>query len=303
MDRSCVSAMAGEHQIMAVKHVPWWAKLAAKLVLARLPIPYAFWRKLGLFRHGKMNEPQRAIDTYVGYQQRAERFVSFPENFQTLELGPGDSALSGLVSRSMGASKAWLVDAGAFADTDLEACNSVFDRLREQGKSVPEIVNAHTLSEVLDQSNVTYLTEGTASLSQIPDATIDFQWSQVVLEHVLLDEFRDLVAELRRIMAPGGIGIHSIDFRDHLDGGLNNLRFSADMWESPLFQNSGFYTNRLRPKEMIGIFEECGFTVEIIHEDFWPDLPLAHAKMARQFTDFGEADFRVSEIEIAVRPK
>ncbi len=34
------------------KAVPWWAKIGSKLVLARLPIPYALWRGIGIFRYG-----------------------------------------------------------------------------------------------------------------------------------------------------------------------------------------------------------------------------------------------------------
>lgn len=32
--------------------IPWWAKIVAKIVLARTPITKSYWKKLGLFVHG-----------------------------------------------------------------------------------------------------------------------------------------------------------------------------------------------------------------------------------------------------------
>ena len=36
------------------QYVPWWGKLGSKLVLARVPLTYAIWRRIGLFEHGAM---------------------------------------------------------------------------------------------------------------------------------------------------------------------------------------------------------------------------------------------------------
>jgi len=126
--------MAGTLQNMAmISKLPWWVKLCAKLVLARLPVPYSIWRKLKLFRHGEMNDPARAIRTFETYYRRAREYGEIAPGFTVLELGPGDSVLSGLVARSMGASRAWLVDAGAFADTNVAACHRTLAMLRQAG--------------------------------------------------------------------------------------------------------------------------------------------------------------------------
>jgi len=34
------------------RHLPWWAKIGAKLALSRAPAAYAVWQRMGLFRHG-----------------------------------------------------------------------------------------------------------------------------------------------------------------------------------------------------------------------------------------------------------
>jgi SAM-dependent methyltransferase len=296
--------MAGEGEAMGViARLPWWAKLGAKLFLARLPVPYGLWRRVGLFRHGEMNVPILAVKTFDAYYQRAASHATLKPGFRSLELGPGDSVLSGLVARAYGASHAWLVDSGAFADSDVSACLKTVELLRAQGKPVPDIESAGSVSEVLQRSGVEYLSEGTASLASIPDASVDFCWSQVVLEHVPRAEFPRFLQELRRIVAPGAVGVHSIDFRDHLGGGLNNLRFSQVTWEGRVFRGGGFYTNRIRPREMVVMFVKAGFDVELVSQTRWSLMPIRRDQLAREFHALSDEDFMVAEIEIVVRPK
>ena len=285
-----------------ISSLPWWAKLSGKLVLARLPISYDFWRRVGLFRHGEMNHPQRAIATFANYYNQALKYRQLGKGFHSLEVGPGDSILSGIVARAYGASEAWLVDAGNFADTSVEACKETVSLLAKEGKQCPDIENAATLHDVLKQTNVNYLINGTQSLATIPDETIDFFWSQVVLEHVPLKEFPKFLKELRRVVSPDAIGVHSIDFRDHLSGGLNNLRFSEQTWESDFFRNSGFYTNRIRPNQMINLFKEAGFKIESLKETRWPSTPIDRRSLATSFSHLPDDELQIAEIEIVIRP-
>jgi SAM-dependent methyltransferase len=282
--------------------IPWWAKVCAKLLLARLPIPYSLWRKIKIFRHGDMNAPEHAIRTFEKYLSRAREHSNLPMDFTVLELGPGDSILSGLVARSMGAAKAWLVDAGAFADTDPIACQRTLTLLKQAGHIDLNIYDVTSVSEILERTNVTYLTRGTASLTDIPDASIDFFWSQVVLEHVPLNEFPEFLRQLRRIVKPNGIGVHSVDFRDHLSNGLNNLRFSSETWEGPMFRRSGFYTNRIRPGAMLALFREADFEVAVLEETYWPEIPTPRYAMARPFRDLSETELRLAEYEVLLKP-
>jgi hypothetical protein len=282
--------------------LPWWAKMGAKLGLARLPVPYGFWKQLGIFRHGEMMVPERAIAAFRNHFEDATKRGGASDGFQSLELGPGDSVLSGFAARAYGAERAWLVDAGSFAETDVESCRRTIELLASEGRPLPPI-SAPTLQGAMAEANVVYLTEGTRSFTAIPDHCIQFFWSQVVLEHVHRAELPSLLRELRRVLAPNAIGIHSIDFRDHLGGGLNNLRFPDDIWETEKFRDSGFYTNRIRPREMIGLMEEAGFSVEVISEQRWSQLPLARHKMAPQFRQFTDEDFMVCDMRVMMRPQ
>jgi SAM-dependent methyltransferase len=295
--------MAGTMQGVAmILRLPWWAKICAKLLLARLPVPYSLWRRLKLFRHGEMNDPARAIRTFEKYCSRAREHAIIPPGFTMLEVGPGDSILTGLVARSMGASRVWLVDAGAFADTDVAACHGTLAQLRQAGYADLNIAGLNSVGEVLKRANVTYLTHGTDSLADIPDASIDFFWSQVVLEHVPNDEFPEFLRQLRRIVKPQGVGVHSVDFRDHLGNALNNLRFTSATWEGRAFRNSGFYTNRIRPGAMLKLFREAGFNVKVVDETHWPVIPTPRGSMAMPFRDLPDVELRLAEYEVILQP-
>ena len=125
-----------------------------------------------------------------------------------------------------------------------------------------------------------YHTGGLESLRAIPDNSVDFIWSQAVLEHVRKADFLDTLREMQRVLGTHGVCSHRIDLTDHLGGSLNNLRFSYRIWESTLFSSSGFYTNRIRYSEMLRLFGEAGFDVQVCGIDRWPSLPIARKNLA-----------------------
>jgi hypothetical protein len=250
-----------------------------------------------------MNDPELAIRTFRRYFDRANANCLIPSGFYSLELGPGDSVLAGIAAKAFGARKVYLVDTGAYAETDVDGCHRTAARLRSYGLTLPEIAGAKSLTEILDRCDISYLTEGISSLSAIPDGRIDFCWSQAVLEHVYRDEFPVLLRELRRVMHKGAVGLHGVDFRDHLASSLNNLRFGEQMWESRSFRRSGFYTNRIQCHVMIRLFEDAGFEVGVVERNLWPVVPLPRRKMASPFRDMDDDQLRVADAELLTRPR
>src|SRR5688500_12337339 len=49
------------------RHVPWFGKIAAKMVLSRVPLSHAVWQRLGLFRHGQMADVEYAYRVFRGH--------------------------------------------------------------------------------------------------------------------------------------------------------------------------------------------------------------------------------------------
>lgn len=302
MDTFDVSNLVGQIKNMDLRNIPWWARIGAKLLLSNLPIPYSWWRKMCLFRHGDMNLPEPAIEKFRVHIELARSVQPVPAGFTTLELGPGDSVLSVVIARTWGASAAIALDAGDFATRDMQPYLRAAEVLDRNGTKCPDLSGVRDFDEMLGCLNARYLTRGTASMAEIPDASIDYIWSCVVLEHVHRDEFAWMAREMRRVLKPGGVMAHSIDLRDHLGGGLNNLRFSAARWESRLFKHAGFYTNRLGFRDLVGLFEEAGFVWKTAQVDRWPAPPLRRELMQPEFRGRSDDDLCIAGFQLILWP-
>jgi SAM-dependent methyltransferase len=278
------------------RHVPWWMKLGSKLVLARMPLPYSAWRHLGIFKHGAMLDSGYALHVFE-YHFRHARPAWTPDR-TILELGPGDSLATALLARVHGAARTWLVDRGAYASPRIDSYRALIERLEKEHPPIPPFAS---LDAMLEWSRARYLVDGLRSLSAIPDGSVDFSFSHAVLEHVRRDEFAATIRELFRVAAPGGLTSHRIDLRDHLGGSLHNLRFSRGWWESPFASSSGFYTNRLRMTEIVGIFRAAGFEILSTRETRWPALPLARRKLDREFAVMTDEELTVQGFDLVAR--
>lgn len=71
-----------------IVRLQWWVKPCTKLVLARLPIWYSKWGRVGLYRHGE-NIPARALQSFSAYYQRAGDRSTLALGFRWLEYQTG----------------------------------------------------------------------------------------------------------------------------------------------------------------------------------------------------------------------
>ena len=281
--------------------MPWYARIGAKLVLSRLPAAYFVWHRLGYFSHGAMDRPDYAHRVFRQHFD-AGTFPRKAGGFVGLELGPGDSALSAVAARAYGAAAWHLVDAGRFATPDLAPYRAMADMLRLQGRNAPDLANAGDLDAVLSACGAHYGTTGLRALQALVPERLDLVWSQAVLEHVRRGEFLQTMQALRRALRPGGLCSHTVDLRDHLGGGLNNMRLRSPLWESPWMVRSGFYTNRLRLSEMLALFREAGFAPQVTRTAHWESPPLPRHKLALEFRGLPDDDLLVREFDVLLRP-
>lgn len=279
----------------------WRLKIAAKVALSRLGLPYDRWRRLGLFRLGRMDRPDYALKIFDLHIRRA-----FPDGRlkgkTVLEIGPGDSLASAVAARAHGAGQTLLVDAGAYASRDVDLYRAMAAALTERGLTPPDLADAQTLEQVLARCSARYLTTGVEAFADLPDRSVDLIWSHSVLEHIPLKQLPRLMAEMRRVLTPDGRMSHNIDFQDHLSHGLNSLRFSEAVWESPTMRNAGFYTNRVRARTMHDLIRQAGF--DLIVEDFgrWPALPLARRDLDPAFRDLTDDELSIRTSHLLARP-
>jgi SAM-dependent methyltransferase len=267
----------------------WALKIVAKLLIARLPVPYAVWKSVGVFRHGRMDSVDYPLKIFDLHLQRAYP-QGLPPRSVILELGPGDSIASAMIGCAYGVKCTYLVDVGSFANKNVAFYQSLASNMRRRRINIPDLAGAASFEDVLHICNAQYLTNGIPSLRQIPTGSIDFVWSHSVLEHVRKNELGRVLQELKRVLKPDALSSHNIDFQDHLDGALNNLRFSDRVWESSFFATSGFYTNRIPAVTMHGLFKKAGF--EIRQEGFgkWPALPTPRKSMHADYQRYRDED-------------
>jgi SAM-dependent methyltransferase len=305
-------------------HIPWYAKMGGKIALSRLPVRYALWRRLSCFKHGAMEDPGYARDVFMRHFRRSG-FEPGRAGFVVCELGPGDALSSALIGASLGVSATWLVDVGPYARADLAPYRRLARFLRETpldtgatvrdaplerestGRLDPHAFLARaervdSLPELLGLCNARYLIDGVESLRSLAAGSIDFLWSNAVLEHIRRAELPPLLSEMRRVLRSGGVSSHTVDFRDHLGGALNNLRFSERTWESGWMVRSGFYTNRVRFGEMFGLFRDAGFEAEALEVHRWAVMPTPIRRLAPPFRETAEEDLRVSSADFVLRP-
>lgn len=280
--------------------IPWWSKVLIKLVLSRAPIRYQIWKRLGLFRHGDMADPTRAITAFRSHLDRARSVRPIPPGFTMLELGPGDSVLSAGVAKAAGATLSLLVDAGDFADRNTALFEALDVALPTADLPPLGLPPGLSFDEILEQLGARYLTRGIASLAEIPDASVDLIWSSVVLEHIRRDEFDTMAGEFARVLKRGGVMSHAVDLRDHLGGSLNNLRFSSARWESRWWREAGFYTNRMSQAEIVAMFVRHGFHTVDLRNQLWSAPPLSRSKIHPDFRHRTDDELCIAEFDLVM---
>lgn len=286
-----------------MRKFPWWFKVFTKLVMGLTPFPYEKIRKFFTKKHGEMESPEYAQAIFQKFYNQFLYYSVSLHGGTFLELGPGGSLLTGFFAKAQGFKKCILIDVGDFASPEKKLYLSlsyllpsvdreIFINLLDEG--VPVVL-------ALKSIDIHYYTSGIESLKKIPCDSIDFSFSNAVLEHVKKNEFKELLEALFKVHKCGSISSHEVDFKDHLGGGLNNLRFSDKVWESKYFTNDGFYTNRLRHSQVIGYAVQSGFKMLSDHFTSWDSLPKYHDSFAREFRLFDENDIRIKEAVITLQ--
>jgi SAM-dependent methyltransferase len=281
--------------------VPWWVKFGVKLVLGSLPVPAGAWRALGLRRHSfSADDPARLVPPLADRIARAAALTGRAPR-AVLEVGPGAMVRRAPIAAALGLGPIWYLDVEDDAPRDLAPYRRAAAAALAAGLAPPDLAACATREDVLRACNARYLLGGTGALAAIPPGSVDLVFSEVVLEHVRRDDFAGLLAALRRVTAADGVGLHGVDFHDHLGGGLRHLQFAPAFWEGPAVGRAALYCNRLGLSEMLAAFAAAGFAATAPRRVVWATPPLppggAHPALRR-----APADDRVCFAEIEARP-
>src|SRR5258708_4113369 len=76
------------------RSTPWFVKIPAKIMLSRFPVGAHQWQRLHLFRARTMDSPAEAFQIFNKYFSNSG--LTTLQCCTVVELGPGNSALTGL---------------------------------------------------------------------------------------------------------------------------------------------------------------------------------------------------------------
>ena len=222
----------------------------------------------GISDPDKLNEPLLKMAEYDSSLQLAKQLnharslaEHFPEHRGTaLEIGHGRTPLTALslatvFDRVIGA------DVYRHREDGIHDSARFFITLSEQGLAVPPPNGkAHAVASVLER---TLFHHGEAQQVPLPEDSVDFCYSHMVLEHVT--DMPALARYLAGVMRPGGVMVHEIDHQDHQDLSHINFEFlnhSQEEWAA--MGNEG---NLLRINDFIDLFQKSGFDVQVLDRE------------------------------------
>ena len=117
----------------------WFYKIIGKIILSRIPLIYQIWQKFGIFRHGKMDDVDYALQTFLMHIKNL-KLENNIDGMTILELGPGDSVSSALIASAFNC-RCILVDTGNFVSKDLNMYFDLREKLIDIGLNPPDLSN------------------------------------------------------------------------------------------------------------------------------------------------------------------
>ncbi|KXW55832.1 hypothetical protein [Ferrovum sp. PN-J185] len=209
----------------------------------------------------------RIADTYV---------TALPEGRKSLygksvlELGPGNSFATVLILKALGAKSIGVADR-FLAKFDSLYHPVLYKKIAELLKVKYADADLEIFYQVSDVGHATNIVDSyEVPLEKLREVikNVDLTLSNAVLEH-LYDPFAGAIS-LYDIMAPYGIGLHQVDFRDHRDFSrpLEYLMLGDQEFKNLFYKCNGECGGKTRPFQMSRMFSLAGFE----KVDFYPNM-------------------------------
>lgn len=249
-------------------------------------------------------------------QVRRMRQLGVESGVRVLELGSGGSMVGALVHHVHGATLSASVDM-----VEPLRCASLYRRLRRRLTAPPlfPLPGVHEPLQAplarfdaaidlardpvhVDPARIAPRWPVDAAALPFPEGAFDVVLSNAAFEHFA--DPRRAIAETYRVLAPGGVGLHQIDLRDHRDFArpLEFLRMGEQDWRARAGQEGVEFTNRWRKHEFARSFAEAGFAaveVEVIHS--LAVGPEERSGFAAPFRDLPLDDLQAGVIHLTAR--
>ncbi len=213
------------------------------------------------------------------------------------ELGPGQHLSHALLEYQLGAKSETLLEIADFAHVERTAVldKMWLDESYTQVRHLPDNASNDSWKEYLKKINAQYSIDGLNGYKKIPDCSVDYCFSFYVFEHIRKIEFEETMREMFRFMAHGGICYHTVDFKDHLGGRKNHLRFPESKWEDSDHYKMDNYTNRLSCTEICEVLREVGFDKVIVTDiESFAKAPIDRQKISADLDGYSDEDLKMA---------
>jgi SAM-dependent methyltransferase len=206
------------------------------------------------------------------------------ETLRAFEFGAGRYLLKLLLLSLYGWNHQVALDLRPLANVQL--LNEAIARLRDRSAIVGAISKdprpIGSLDELRRHYGISYSAPADARATGLADGSIELVSSTDVLEHIPREDLRAIVRESYRILAPGGLAVHTVNYMDHfaaIDRNIsvyNFLRYSEGAWRK--YNSFIHYQNRMRHREYVELFAEAGFEVLEVNREMPSESDLAVLK-------------------------
>jgi len=148
------------------------------------------------------------------------------------------------------------------------------------------VTSGFDLHHLMRTCLIDYMAPGNAAKLYLPNASIDFQISHTVFEHIHPGVLHEILVEGNRIIKKSGLFVHRIDFSDHFShsersiNAINFLQFSDFDWNK-IAGNKYMYMNRLRLDDFQLLFENA--SQEILHTEVSENSDLLKGLQEQRF--------------------
>jgi SAM-dependent methyltransferase len=254
----------------------WKIKVLIQFVLSKMPMgeKVNYLMQKGNKSHNEEKIKGRIVELTKAMMKIGDR-ISL-EGATVVEIGTGWEPICSVLLYLMGVSMCHTYDHVPHVRYELlqKLYRSIENQLDEISKitsislSVLEkrlsrLKNISNLDDFFLRANITYHAPGDASMTGLKEGSVDLVYSYAVLEHVPKKVIYDLTLESKRILKKSGVAYHVIGLHDHYVSfdkkitKVNFLKYPEFLW-SFFVKNKISYHNRLREKQFIDIFKDCG---------------------------------------------
>jgi len=254
----------------------WKIKVLIQFVLSKLPMGERFnflLQKLNK-SHSLIKIEERIIALIKDFSKINE-YIKLQDK-TVVEIGTGWDAINPILLYILGVNTCHTYDHIRHVRFDLvknviKGIQNQLNKISEMtfipinilNKRFAKIYNIHTLDELFRNANIIYHAPGDATNTGLQNNTIDLVYSHAVLEHVPVEVIYSLTNESKRILKKEGLCYHLIGLHDHYAGvdkkisKVNFLKYPEWLWKFWVC-NKFSYHNRMREKQFLDIFKECG---------------------------------------------